>query len=77
MKSLGHSVRLPRISVLVLNDMLTIQYSGSTANSRYSARKIPRQEERRSAMAALLVQPAGGAGALHPVVKHEAQQQDD
>src|SRR6185369_3374185 len=61
-------------SSLVLNDMLTIQYTGRMAKTRYSTRKTTRFLKRRSSMAGLLV---GGADTLHPVVEDEAEQQDD
>src|SRR6476661_9032825 len=54
--------------------MLTIQYTGRIANTRYTIRKTVRFTERGSPMAALLVLRAD---ALHPVVEDEAEQQDD
>src|SRR6478672_3684335 len=55
--------------------MLTIQYTGRMANTRYRTRKTTRFLKRRSSMAGLRL--VGGADTLHPVVEDEAEQQDD
>src|SRR4051794_26296792 len=55
--------------------MLTIQYTGRIANTRYRIRKKTRFFRRRSSMAGLRL--VLRADPLHPVVEHEAEQQDD